>query len=223
MNNKVLVLAVHPDDETLGCGGTLLKHKAAGDEIHWLIATTANEQVGFSAEQVLEKRREIDAVAQTYPFDSIHELGLPAARVDTLPLGDIVARLSALLYELRPTMVYLPFKGDVHSDHRILFECFWSASKTFRYQFLRKVLMMETVSETDFAPPLPENAFLPNSYVDISAHLERKLEILSLYQSELGPPPFPRNLENLRMLAGWRGSQAHCRYAEGFVLLKELW
>lgn len=223
MKKKVLVVAVHPDDETLGCGGTLLKHRACGDEIHWLIATTVSEDLGFSAERMKTKRTEIEAVGQAYPFDSIHELGLPATRVDTLAFGDIVARLSPMLHELRPDILYLPFKGDVHSDHRILFECLCSCTKTFRYPFVKKILMMETVSETDFAPALAENAFLPNLFVDISEFFERKLEILSFYQSELGPPPFPRSFENLRALAGWRGSQTNCRYAESFMVLKELW
>lgn len=216
-------MAVHPDDETLGCGGTLLKHRACGDDIHWLIGTTVSEEFGFSAELIKEKRDEIEEVGQAYPFDSIHELCLPATRVDTLPLGDVVARLSSVLNKLRPNILYLPFKGDVHSDHRILFECLCSCSKTFRYPFLKKILMMETVSETDFAPAFAENAFLPNLFVDVSEFFDRKLEILSLYQSELGAPPFPRSLENLRALASWRGSLANCRYAESFVVLKELW
>ncbi len=223
MKRTVMAVAVHPDDETLGCGGTLLKHRQQGDDVHWLIATEMNTGAGYNEEQIAARDAEIEQVAAAYQFSEVHRLGLPVAKVDTLPLADVVGKLSALLARVKPDILYLPFKSDVHSDHRILFDCLYSCSKSFRVPFLKRVLMMETISETEFAPPFAENAFMPNSFVDISDHLEKKLNIFSLYKSEVGRHPFPRSLENLRALALYRGAMAQCHYAESFVLLKERW
>ena len=92
--NKVLVMAVHPDDETLGCGGTLLKHKAAGDEIHWLIATEMLESYGYDKDVILKRNKEIEDVRKQYGFDSTHCLGLPTMRVDEHSMSVLIEKIS---------------------------------------------------------------------------------------------------------------------------------
>lgn len=90
---RVLVVAPHPDDETLGCGGTLLKHKAQGDAVHWLIATSMTKESGFSDEAIEKRQREIDAVRNRFGFESVHQLGFAAAQLDTVPISSVVRRL----------------------------------------------------------------------------------------------------------------------------------
>ncbi len=221
--DKVLVLAVHPDDETLGCGGTLLKLRDRGCELHWLIATAVSEEEGYSREFVSSRQQEIDTVAQRYGFAGVHKLGLPAARVETRPLGNIVERIAAILKAVAPDTLFLPFREDVHSDHRILFDAAFSCTKSFRQPSLRRIYMMETLSETEFAPAIPGQSFVPNTFVDISPHFDEKLEILQTFRSELGVHPFPRSLATVTALATYRGATAGCRYAESFTLLKEIW
>ena len=220
--NKVLVFAVHPDDETLGCGGTLLKHKANGDEIHWLIVTSTREEHGFEKSKVLQDEKEIEAVAEMYKFDGVHRLDLPVMKLDELPLADIINRISKVVDEVRSNIVYLPFKGDVHSHHRVIFNAAYSSVKNFRNPFVKKILMMETISETEFSSSLDEFAFIPNYLVDISDFLDKKLNIMRIFKDEIGPHPFPRSLENIRAFATFRGAMAGCKYAEGFMLLKEV-
>lgn len=216
--NKVLVIAVHPDDETLGCGGTLLKHKSNKDEIHWMICTQTNKNNDFYKTRV----NEIEKVIELYNFDSVHNLELDSMRVDEYSMSELVSKISKVINEIKPNIIYLPFKDDVHSDHRKLFEAAYSCTKSFRYPFIKKIYMMETLSETEFSLSTKENAFIPNSFVDISEYLEKKLEIMKVFESEIANHPFPRSLENIKALATYRGATANCKYAESFMLLKEI-
>lgn len=219
---KVLVIAVHPDDETLGCGGTLLKHKAQGDEIHWLICTSLFERDGFNKEIVETRKNEIKAVAGLYGFKNTHQLELSTTKVDKCSMSELIGKISKIISEVEPNIVYLPFKGDVHSDHRKIFESAYSCTKSFRYPTIKKIYMMEILSETEFAPSTKEDSFIPNVFVDISDCFDKKLEIMRVYQSEIGAHPFPRSEKNITALATLRGATSACEYAESFVLLKEI-
>jgi len=220
--NKVIIIAAHPDDETLGCGGTLLKHRNSGDQVHWLIATEMKKSDGFK-KTIIEKRdAEINEVARLYNFDSVHRIDLSTMKVDEYSISNIIAKISRVINDVKPNIIYLPFKGDVHSDHRRIFEAAYSCTKSFRYPFIRKIYMFETISETEFSPSTKEDSFIPNTFVDISEFMEKKISIMRVYDSELGQHPFPRSERNIRAIATFRGGTAGCEYAESFVLLKEI-
>ena len=218
MNNKVLVLAVHPDDETLGCGGTLLKHKDNNDQIHLLIATSIDETHDY-----YEKReREIEQISKLYGFKSVNNLRLKTMRVDEYSMSELVVKISNLINSIKPNIIYLPFLHDVHSDHRKIFEAAFSCTKSFRYPFLKKIYMMETLSETEFVPNLIHYSFCPNVFVDITKYIDKKIEIMNVYQSEIDKHPFPRSKKNIKALATYRGASCGSEYAESFMLLKEI-
>jgi len=219
--SRVLVVAVHPDDETLGCGGTLLRHKAEGDSIHWLIITAMAVQYGFKEEAVRHRCHEIEAVNAAYGFNGMECFNLPPTQVDTMPMGELVSRLTEIFNRWEPQILYLPFHADVHSDHRTVFQAAMSGAKTFRKPFLKRILMMETVSETDLAPSLGHLAFHPNVFVDVTPYLLRKIEIMKLYGREWGEHPFPRSPRGVESLAVLRGAAGGYEYAESFMLLKE--
>jgi len=216
--NKVLVIAVHPDDETLGCGGTLLKHKDNGDEIHWLICTQTDPKEEFFK----TRESEIKKVFEQYEFDSIHKLCLNSVHVDEYSMSELVEKISKVIQDIKPTILYLPFKGDVHSDHRSIFQATYSCTKSFRYPYIKKIYMMEVLSETEFAPSTKEDSYIPNVFVDISEYIEKKIDIMKIYDSEIAEHPFPRSERNLRALATLRGATAGCEFAESFILLKEI-
>jgi len=218
MKNKVLTIAVHPDDETLGCGGTLLKHKSNNDEIHWLICTTIDKSHSYYE----TRGKEIEKVSNMYGFDSVHNLRLKTMQVDEYSMSELVGKISKVINEVKPNIIYLPFKGDVHSDHRKIFEAAYSCTKSFRYSFIKKIYMIETLSETEFAPSTKEDSFIPNSFVDISEYMDKKIEIMKIFKSEIAEHPFPRSEKNLIALATLRGATSGCEYAESFVLLKEI-
>ncbi|WP_103588466.1 PIG-L deacetylase family protein [Campylobacter concisus] len=218
MKNVVLVVAVHPDDETLGCGGTLLKHKTSGDEVHWLICTTIDKTNSYYKTREDELKR----VADAYKFNSVNNLRLKTMQVDEYGMSSLIDKISNVINTIKPNIIYLPFKGDVHSDHRKIFEASYSCTKAFRYPFIKKIYMMETLSETEFAPSTKEDSFIPNTFVDVSAYFEKKIEIMKIFKSEISMHPFPRSERNLKSLATLRGATAGCEYAESFVLLKEI-
>ena len=216
--DKVLIVAVHPDDETLGCGGTLLKHKSNGDEIHWLIGTES--EVGSTFHITREK--EISEVTKLYNFTRVHNLKLKTMQVDEYSMSELIGKISTVINEVKPNIIYLPFKGDVHSDHRKMFEAAYACTKSFRYPFVKKIYMIETLSETEFAPSTKEDSFIPNVFVDITDFMEKKLNIMKVFESEIAEHPFPRSIRNLKALGTLRGATAGCEYAESFVLLKEI-
>jgi N-acetylglucosamine malate deacetylase 1 len=219
---EILVVAVHPDDETLGCGGALLRHVADGDHIHWLVVTDMVPEM-FPRERIAAREKEIDAVAAAYAFTSVHRLKLPTTRLDTIADSAVVDAFARVFHEVRPTTVYLPFLNDVHSDHRKAFHAGLSCVKSFRHPHVKRVLMMEVLSETEFAPSLPGMSFVPNVFCDISRYIDRKIEILGLYGAEMGIAPFPRSAETVMALAAYRGAVAGCMHAEAFMLLKDVY
>ena len=227
MSKKILIIATHPDDETLGAGGTLLKHKAQGDELHCIFCTDIFESEGFSKEVIEKREGEIAQVSALYGFASTHRLGLKTMRVDEYTKSELVGRFSKIFRQIEPQILYLPFAYDVHSDHRAIFEAAFACSKSFRYPSIERVLMMETLSESEFAPALPQSSFIPNVFVDITPYMEQKCQIMQIYESEVAPPPFPRSIANLKALALYRGSTMGGGatktplYAESFMLLKE--
>ena len=220
MTERVLVVAPHPDDETLGCGGTLLRMASEGAQIAWLIATSMSEKDGYSAESMAERKQEIVKVREAYGFCEVYALDLPARRLDTYPVAELVAEFSRVFKAYQPSELFLPHRQDVHTDHRSVFDAGSACAKWFRYDSVRRVFAYETLSETDFAldaqPP-----FAPNCFIDISAFLERKIEIMSMYRSEIGEFPFPRSVEAIRALATLRGASSGFRAAEAFQLLRE--
>ena len=215
-------MATHPDDETLGCGGTLLKHKANGDEIHWLIATGIKKSKGCSVSAIEKRNKEIKKVEDLYGFASVNKLNLSTTKVDTYSMGELVSKISHVINTVKPNIIYLPFKGDVHSDHKYIFDAAYSCTKIFRYPFIKKIYMMETLSETEFSLSTKEDSFVPNVFVDISEFIDKKIELMNIYESEIGKHPFPRSERNIRALATYRGATSGCEYAESFMLIKEI-
>jgi LmbE family N-acetylglucosaminyl deacetylase len=218
---QVLVVAPHPDDETLGCGGTLLRHKAAGDALHWVIVTEMRPELGYAPAQITRRQSEIKAVADAYGFSSVTALGFPAARLDAEPKRNVVARIGEVFTRQKPEVVYLPFPGDAHTDHQVSFESAMACCKWFRIPSIQRVLSYETLSETDASLDPRAACFRPNVFVDIAEFLDGKLSILDLYAGETAPFPFPRSERAVRSLADVRGAASGATAAEAFMLLKE--
>lgn len=222
---RVLFVSVHPDDETLGCGGTILKHKSIGDEIYWLILVgpTKNHPYGFSDELIAQRDKEIKTVASKYCFNKVINLNFPTQLLNEISFREIVVSVDKLMNDIRPEIVFIINRSDVHSDHKIAFDAVYACTKNFRKPFIERILMYETLSETEFTPALSENAFVPNVFVDITNYMEKKIEIMSVFASEVMPDNLPRSISAIYSLAGYRGSRIGVKYAEAFMLLYEKW
>lgn len=220
---NILVFSVHPDDETLGCGGTILKHQNQGDDVYWLIMTNINDEQLWGQERIEKRQNEIFQVERQYGFKKTIKFDYDTTKLDTIPLAELTGTISNTIKEIKPETIYLHNRSDVHSDHSVSFQAIISATKTFNNPFIKKILMYETLSETDFAPALQENAFMPNYFVDITEYMHKKIQIMNIYDSEIKPHPFPRSERNIRALATFRGAQCNCEFAEAFVILKDIW
>lgn len=220
---RVLVLSAHPDDETLGMGGTMLAHGAAGDSVHWLVATRAHEPI-WSAETIARKADEVERVAAAYGVATLDRLDFPTAQLDTVALADLVAGVRQAVDRDRPHTVYVTHPGDVHTDHARLFDATVAALRAFRAgrEGVRRILCYETLSSTDAAPPQRSPRFTPNVYRDVTPYLERKLEIMAHYASEEQADPLPRGASAIRALGRYRGATVGVDYAEAFELVREV-
>ena len=207
-----MVIAVHPDDETLGCGGTILKHLSNGDSVSVVFVTNGN----------LAQQKLIKKVSEAYCLNKIYELGLQEIFLENEPLVNIISPLNKVISEFKPEILYIPNRSDVHSDHRTVFIALQACFKTFRSPFIKKILMMEVISETDFTPLLPENIFIPNIFIDISDFFEKKESILKIYNEELLSEYQTRSLSTMKALNRYRGSIISAKYAESFMLIKEI-
>ena len=220
---RALVISAHPDDETLGCGGTLLRHRDDGVSLSWLIATRAHEPE-WSGEIIERKTAEVECVAEALGVEQRIQLEFPSGRLDTLPLGDLIDGIRSAVTENRPELVYLVHGGDVHTDHQAVFAAAMSVLKPIHMAKLgvRRILCYETLSSTDAAPPLGYLNFAPNVFGDVTSYLDQKINIMSIYETEKHQDPLPRGPSAIRALARYRGASIGVEYAEAFVLMREL-
>ncbi|TET39270.1 MAG: PIG-L family deacetylase [Planctomycetota bacterium] len=220
---NILVISPHPDDETLGCGGTLLKYASQGVKLHWLLVTACDENE-YSTDAIRTQETQVKQVKEAYPFKKLHWLKYPTTRLEETPITTPIEAFSSIADEVKPEIVFIPWAHDVHSDHRLVAEASASAFKSFymsRYG-IRKILAYETLSETEASFQFRETTFTPNVFEDISTTIDRKIELFRMYQTEVQPEPMPRSESGIKALARYRGATINCKYAEAFILLREI-
>ncbi len=217
---KILVVSPHPDDETLGAGGTLLKMKSLGNTIFWLNITDMKEEYGWSSEQISHRRNQIKAVNDFYGFVNFFNLEYPPARLSEVREDQLIADINKVFNTVKPDWIIIPGHYDAHSDHRIVYNCCMACAKSFRAQYIKRIITMEIISETDYG--FQKEKFDPNFFVDITDYIEKKAEALSIYDTEIQDRPFPRSTDNVKALAMFRGSAFSVEYAEAFQIIKQI-
>lgn len=222
MNGTLVVLAPHPDDEVLGAGGTMARRAAEGAAVHVVVVTRGYPPL-FPEEENGICREETARAHARLGVRATHFLDLPAAGLDTLPHREVNARLGAVLAELAPDEVLLPFSGDVHRDHRLVFESALVALRPHGRRSPAAIHAYETLSETNWNAPFVTPAFHPTRFVELTTeHLEAKLEALRCFVSQMRSPPHERSLEAARALALLRGAAVHVAAAEAFVTVRSV-
>jgi LmbE family N-acetylglucosaminyl deacetylase len=187
-----------------------------------MIMTRISESAGYSKESVESRKNEIADVAKTYGFSSIHQAKFETTTLDTIAKRELVEEVSSVMNSVKPEIIYVPYRNDVHSDHKVIFDVVAACTKSFRYPFIRKVRAYETLSETEFGITPESSGFRPNLWIDITEHLEKKIMIMKKYKGEMGKHPFPRSERNINALATIRGATAGVEAAEAFLSLKEI-
>ena len=217
-NMKVMVVSPHPDDETLGAGGTLLRLKKEGHQIYWLNITDAKEKDGWSASFIKQRKEQIQRVCDFFEFDYTFNLKFPPAKLEMLEKSILIQKIGSCFQTVEPEWIILPDPNDAHSDHKITYESCISCSKIFRYPYIHRITTMEILSETDFGRI--DNPFVPNYFVNISDYMKSKIQALEIYDTELGEHPFPRSVDSVKALGTLRGACAGVKYAEAFRIIK---
>jgi len=229
MKQKVLVLAAHPDDEMLGCGGTLALHSKQGDQITIMIMAEGITSRGQKrdviswGEALTQLQQTARQAAQVVGISDIRFAGLPDNRLDSIDLLDIVKIIEQVTDDIQPTIIYTHHYADLNIDHKIVHQATMTAIRPVPNNPVKKLLFFEVPSATGWNTPTAQNVFIPQYYVDLSQKvnddedaLERKLKALTVYGSEMRPYPHNRSLESVRYLAQWRGSLVGLLCAEAF-------
>ncbi len=219
MTEKVLVVAAHPDDEVLGCGGTMARHAAAGDEVHVLFLADG-EGARLDAGSVPERMRTARAAAEILGARDPEFLSLPDNRLDSLDLLDVVRRVEYVVERVRPTVVYTHHGGDLNIDHRIACKSVLTACRPLPGHPVRAIYAFEVASSTEWADSSTPDAFRPDRWVDVTAQLDAKHRALECYVAEMRPFPHSRSFEAVEALARWRGASAGLEAAEAFTTLR---
>lgn len=221
---KVLVCAAHPDDEVLGCGGTIARHARAGDEVRVIILAeglTSREDARARekhAQGLSELARAARKANDILGAASLELLDFPDNRMDSVDRLDVIKKVEAAVDAFGPDLVYTHHAGDVNIDHQVIHHAVVTACRPVPGQRVESILFFEVASSTEWQPPGTAPQFAPNWFVDISATLELKVKALEAYHGEMRPWPHARSIEALTHLARWRGANIGVDAAEAFCL-----
>ena len=211
---KVLIIAPHVDDETLGCGGFLLKTKNKKIIIRDLLIVT---ELKRKNKNLNNNKKYIKRIKKLYNFNNIIEFGLPTCELEKVGFGEITSKIRTLVRKNSYDTIFTPFLGDSHTDHYYTTKSVLSACKIFRSPSIKKILMYETISETNLN--FYTSSFKPNYYVDISNELKKKIKIAKIFKNEIKKHPFPRSEESIKSLALLRGAECNKKFAESYQII----
>jgi len=226
MPKSVLVFAAHPDDEVLGCGGTIAKFADEGSKIHIsFLADGVSSRRGLSAgyqKEVHFRRSAAKLSCEILGVSSVSFGEYPDNRMDTVALLDIVQTIETLIFKHEPDIVFTHHGGDLNIDHRRVHQAVVTACRPQVRASTKCLLSFEVPSSTEWQSPSGRDAFTPNWFVDISDTLERKLAALDAYSAEMRPWPHPRSRQAIEHLARWRGATVGVNAAEAFLLARRV-
>ena len=227
MSRRVLVVAAHPDDEVLGCGGTIARLARDGGEVYVMllgegITSRYNKHETEDKKLVEQLHARSKEVGKYLSVKEVLSFGLPDNRFDTIPLLDIIKMVEDVIDKLKPGVIYTHHSGDLNIDHQIVHRAVLTAARPLPDCPVKEIYAFEVPSSTEWAFHQFEPAFRPNVFVDISQTLETKVRALQLYESESRTFPHPRSPELLGAVARKWGSTAGLEAAEAFQLIRSV-
>lgn len=211
---NILVFAPHNDDEVLGVGGTIARFSEEGHKLY-VCEVTSGPKYKMMQQEATNAHKMLGV---EYAFF----LNLPVSALVDMKKTELNARIDEIVKKVRPEIVFMPFIGDMHFDHRMVAEAVLVAARPVNECSVKKVYMYETLSETGWNVPVGENSFIPNFWIDIGKTIEKKIEAMLCYQSQLRGSLHPRSTDCIRALAKYRGATVGLNYAESFMLVREI-
>lgn len=221
MNNIVLIVAAHSDDEALGCSGTIAKHIASGDEVHVLFMTDGVGARADGSSKSEERKNSALLAMDMLNVTSMTNLDFPDNRMDTVALLDVTQSIEESINVLRPEIIYTHHIGDLNIDHQITHKAVMTACRPRPDFCVKEILAFEVLSSTEWNSPglFP---FEPNIYVDVTDFINVKKKVLSAYINEMRAYPHSRSIDNAIRLSAFRGNIIGKQYAEAFVLIRSI-
>ncbi|MHA1744155.1 MAG: PIG-L deacetylase family protein [Candidatus Heimdallarchaeota archaeon] len=220
---KILVVVAHPDDEVLGCGGTIAKHVQNGNEVYCLImgegvSSRYKRREMAKKEELKALKAEAKKAAEILGIKKVFFKDFPDNRFDTVPLLEIIKAIEEIKEEIKPDIIYTHYLGDLNVDHRITFEAVLTACRPLPRETTQEIYSFEVPSATEWN--FQSKQFMPNVFVDISETFNRKIEALKAYRSEIREYPHPRSPESLEIVAKRWGLVVGGGLVEPFVLIR---
>jgi N-acetylglucosamine malate deacetylase 1 len=226
MRNTVLIVAAHPDDEVLGCGGTIAKMVSEGDKVHVAFLADGVSSRSCKSEDkasaLLRRRLAAKSACDILGVTSVFFGDFPDNQMDTISLLDVVRQVENLVDKLQPNMLFTHHVGDVNIDHQVVHQAVITACRPQKHHPVKTLLFFEIPSSTEWQVGHSAPAFIPNWYVDISNTLELKLNALNVYSEELRSWPHTRSVRGVTVLSSWRGATVGVESAEAFMLGRKL-
>ena len=228
MNKTVAVIAAHPDDEVLGCGGTITFMAKCGYSVHMLFIADGETSRQSDTEKIVKSKKigkritAAKTACEIMGCDSVEMLSMPDNRLDGKELLDVVKQVELFLAQHCPSIVMTHHAGDVNIDHQVVHNAVIAACRPQPEATIDELLFFEVPSSTEWRPPSSAESFSPNWFVDISTTLQTKLEAMQVYKSELKDFPHPRSSKAVTSLAQWRGATVGVDAAEAFILGRKI-
>ena len=220
MNKKILVVAAHPDDEVLGCGGTMARHAQNGDKVYIVFMSdgvNSRENVKYNEEN--ERRECAKKASEILGAQTPKFFDFPDNMMDTVPLLEIVKELEAYIQEYQPNIIYTHYKGDLNIDHQITYQAVMTACRPTPLSSITQIYSFEILSSTEWSIA---STFSPTHFVDISDEFELKIKALKMYKEEIKDFPNSRSIESLTALSVFRGGSMGLNFAEAFSIERSL-
>jgi len=224
---SILVVAAHPDDEVLGCGGTLARMAQEGREVNVLLLADGESSRGsvhspLAPGRVAARQQSAQQAAAILGCASVKVLAMPDNRMDCLDMLDVVQQIEESLQRHTPSMVLTHNAGDANIDHRVVHDAVIAACRPQPGHSVKKLMFFEVPSSTEWGPAGSAHVFSPKVFVDVTTTLATKLKALEAYAEELRAFPHPRSLRAVESLARWRGASVGVMAAEAFMLGREV-
>ena len=223
---NVLIVAAHPDDEILGCGGTTAKFVEEGNKVYTLIlgeGITSRDEMRNRhkrEKEIKELRLQIERASKIVGVRDAFVFDFPDNRFDTVAMLDIVKTIEKVKIDVKPDIVFTHHHGDLNIDHRITFEAVMTAFRPVKGEKVREIYSFEVPSSTEWNASISTSYFMPNYFVDISKTLELKIKAMKEYKSEIREYPHPRSPEAIKIYTKRWGIQAGLQAAEAFEVIR---
>ena len=224
---RIFIVAAHPDDEVLGCGGTIAWHTLQGDEVYCLllgegVTSRYSQRAEAKKGELKQLKQEAEKAAGILGVKRVFFRDFPDNRFDTIPLLDIVKAVEEVKEELRPEVIYTHHQGDLNIDHQLTCRAVLTACRPIAGETIKEIYAFESPSATGWSSPDAQKYFMPNVFVDISETFNKKVAALKAYKSEGRAYPHPRSPEALRAIAMRWGSIVGREAAEAFELIRAI-